>query len=95
LNLKNVRLKGGFGQVSCVVTRDPELNLRDKGFYSYLASYADSQTNELFVGTNKMANECGITVSTVKRCLDKLKRKGIIDRRSNGKNKTMTTVILK
>ena len=45
----NPRLSKGFGQVSNEVMRDPELSLKDKGLYSYLCTFAGSQTNELIV----------------------------------------------
>jgi len=93
--VKNVRLKGGFGQVSRTVMRDPDLTLRDKGLYAYLATYADSVGNELNVSINRMASECGVAPSTVKRSIDLLKKKGIIDRVYNGKNISLKTVLLK
>jgi DeoR/GlpR family transcriptional regulator of sugar metabolism len=63
--------------------------------YAYLATYANSVGNELDVSVNRMASECGVAPSTVKRSIDVLKKKGIIDRVYNGKNISLKTVLLK
>lgn len=89
------RLKGGFGQVSNTVLRDPTLNLGEKALYSYLCTYADSETGEMFVSVNKMASECGIGVSTVKRYLSVLEKKGVILRIRNNYKSTTVTKLLK
>ena len=88
------RLKGGFGQVSNTVLRNPELNLGEKALYSYLCTYANSENSELFVSVNKMAAECNIGQSTVKRYLQTLEKKGVILRiRNNYKSITITKIL--
>lgn len=91
----NLRLAKGFGQVSNEVMRDPELSLKDKGLYAYLCTFAGSQTNELIVSVYRMADECGTSPSTIKRSIETLQSKGIIDREYMGKGKTRKTIILK
>lgn len=91
----NPRLAKGFGQVSNEVMRDPELSLKDKGLYAYLCTFAGSQTNELTVSVYRMADECGTSPSTIKRSIETLQSKGIIDREYMGKGKTRKTIILK
>lgn len=90
----NPRLKKGFGQVSNVVIRDPELSLPEKALYSHLCTYAGPD-NTLYVGVDRMANECGNTQSTIIRILGKLEQKGIIRRESRGSGQTKLTTILK
>lgn len=85
----------GFGMVSRTVMTDPELSVRDKAVYAYLASYADSTTNELTVSINRMAAECDVTQSTIKRSLRILENKGIIQRVSVGMRTTRKTILLK
>jgi hypothetical protein len=91
----NLRLIKGFGQVSNEIMRDPELSLKDKGLYAYLCTFAGSQTNELIVSVYRMADECGTSPSTIKRSIETLQSKGIIDRVYMGKGKTRKTIILK
>lgn len=91
----NYRLKGGFGQVSNAVMRDPNISIRDKGFYSYLCTYANSSTNELILSVSRMTAELETTESTIKRCIDSLKSKGVIERVYMGKGRTWKTIILK
>jgi DNA-binding MarR family transcriptional regulator len=91
----NPRLQKGFGQVSNEVMRDPELSMKDKGLYAYLCTYAGSQTNELIVSVYRMADECGMSPSTIKRSIETLQSKGIIDRIFMGKGNTRKTIILK
>lgn len=92
---KNPRLAGGFGMVSRSVMSDPELSIRDKALYAYLATYADSATNELTVSVDRMAAECGVTQSTIKRSLRTLENKSIIRRITLGGRVTRKTVLLK
>jgi predicted transcriptional regulator len=95
MNKKNPRLAGGFGQVSNEVIRDPNISLKDKGLYAYLASYADSKTNELTVSVNRIASECGTTIATVKRAIKELQELGVIQREYRGKGATRKTVLMK
>jgi predicted transcriptional regulator len=95
MQMKNPRLKGGFGMVSRAVMTDPELCIRDKALYAYLTAYADSVANELTVSVNRMAAECGVTQSTIKRSLKNLEDKGIIRRMSTGALSTRKTILLK
>ena len=93
--VSNYRLKGGFGQVSNAVMRDPTISIRDKGFYSYLCTYANSSTNELTLSMSRMTAELETTESTIKRCINSLKSKGVIEREFMGKGRTWKTTILK
>ena len=90
----NPRLSNKYGLVSNTVMRDPDVSLRAKGLYSYLATYADSN-NELHVGIDKMAAENGMTQSSVKRFLKELKDKGIIRRIKRGKDTSYKTILIK
>lgn len=89
------RIKKGFGMVSNAVIRDPEISLKEKALYAYLSSYVDAKTNECFVGIDKMAAECGVDHSTIKRILKSLKEKGVILRVSRGINNTSLTQLIK
>lgn len=95
LNMKNLRFKEGFGMVSNLVIRDPEISLKEKAIYSYLCTYANSKTNECTVGIDRIAAECGVDHSTIKRSLKKLKDKGVILRISRGINNTSITILIK
>jgi DNA-binding MarR family transcriptional regulator len=92
--MKNPRLKGGYGMVTSNVLRNPDISLRDKGLYSYLATYANSD-NILTVSINRAANECGVDESTIKRILDQLKKQGIIVREQREHGKSYKTTLLK
>jgi DNA-binding MarR family transcriptional regulator len=91
----NHRIKDGFGQVSNTVLRDPEFSLGEKALYAYLCTYADSDSNELFVSVKRIAAECNIGVSTVKRHLSCLEKAGVILRIRNGYKATTITKLLK
>ena len=93
--MTNIRLKNGFGQICNDIIRNPNISLRDKGVYSYLVCFANNETNELFVSVNKIASECGVTPSTIKRCLKALVKNNIIARVSIGYHKSYKTIILK
>lgn len=95
MKMRNSRLVGGFGMVSRAVMTDPELSIRDKALYAYLTTYADSVANELTVSINRMAAECGVTQSTIKRSLRTLENRGIIQRVSVGLLTARKTVLLK
>ena len=88
------RTKNGYGIVSNTVMRDPEVSLGEKSLYAYLSTYADTD-NKLFVSVNKMADECGIGQSTVKRYLSSLEEKKIISRISRGHKISKITILLK
>lgn len=92
--MTNKRLKGGFGMGSNEVLRNPDISLRDKGLYAHLATYADGN-NELTVSINRIANECGIDQSTVRRSIDRLKKQGILERTKRGHNTSFKTTLLK
>ena len=89
------RIKQGFGQVSNTVLRDPELSLGEKALYSYLSTYADSHTDELFVSVNRIAAEMNIGQSTVKRHLHTLEKKGVILRLKRGHGMSSITKLMK
>jgi DNA-binding MarR family transcriptional regulator len=88
------RTKNGYGIVSNTVMRDPEISLGEKSLYAYLSTYADTD-NRLFVSVSKMADECGIGQSTVKRYLSTLEEKKIISRISRGHKISKITILLK
>jgi len=92
---QNKRLTKGFGMISNDVIRNPDISLREKSIYSYLASYANNDTNELYVGVKRMASENGVTESTIKRILDSLSKKGIIFRQTTKVGSNTKTVLLK
>jgi DNA-binding MarR family transcriptional regulator len=92
--MSNPRLKNGYGIVSNTVMRDPDISLGEKSLYAYLSTYADGN-NQLFVSVNKMADECNIGQSTVKRYLSTLEEKKIISRISRGHKVTKITILLK
>lgn len=95
MKTKNPRINGGFGFVSKAVMADPDLSMKEKGLYAYLATYANSATNELTVSVDRIAAECGINQSTVKRSLKILERKQIIKRDVTGFLTTKKTTLLK
>lgn len=92
---KSSRLKDGFGQVSNTVMRSPDYTLQEKAVYSYLSTYANKSTDELFVSIDRMAAECGLTRATIKRILKSLQTKGVIDRHFTGKGPSKVTVLKK
>lgn len=89
------RLKGGFGQASKTVMQNPNIDLKLKGLYAYLSVYASKTTDSTFVSVNRIASECGIGVSTVRRLLKKLEQDGVILRTKRGKGTTTLTTLLK
>jgi len=91
----NHRIRQGFGQVSNTVLRDPELSLGEKALYAYLCTYADSETSELFVSVKRIAAECNIGVSTVKRYLHTLEEKKVLVRLKRGQGKSSITRLIK
>jgi DNA-binding MarR family transcriptional regulator len=91
----NQRIKDGFGMVSNIVLRNPELSLGEKAVYSYLCTYADSDSGELFVSLNRIAAELGISHSTVKRHLYTLENKGIVIRLKRGHGMSSITKLIK
>lgn len=93
--MKNPRLSKGYGMVSSSVVRDPNISLRDKGLYAYLASYADSIDNTLTVSVNRAAAECDVDPSTIRRILDQLKKAGVIIRETRGTGQSYKTIISK
>lgn len=91
---QNTRIAKGFGMISRDVIRDPEISLREKAIYAYLSSYAD-QDNELHVSLNRIAAECNVDKSTVKRIFNILKEKGIIVRERRGVGQSYRTILIK
>jgi len=88
------RTRKGFGIVSNEVIRDPEISIREKGIYSYLSTYANSD-GELTVSVNRIASECGMSYSTAKRILESLVKKNIILREKRLSLQSYKTVLLK
>jgi predicted transcriptional regulator len=88
-------LQNGFTKVDNGVIRDPSLSLKEKGLYVYLKSYADNDTQETTVGINRIAAECNLTASSVKRCLESLKNLGFIKRTKRRRYESSITTLLK
>lgn len=93
--VQNSRLRGGFGQCTNTVMRDPSVSIRDKALYAYLCTYADSQANTLTVSVFRMADELGVCKQTIIRSLKNLENQKIISRVSRGRGQSKTTFILK
>jgi DNA-binding MarR family transcriptional regulator len=91
----NIRLSKGFGMVSKAVMQDPNISLRDKGLYAYLSTYADKDDSDMTISVNRISAECGITTSTVKRILEDLIKKKVIQRVRRGDGLTAVTSLLK
>jgi len=87
--------KGYYGFATSLVMRDPEITLREKALYAYLCTYANAETDITWVSINTIANECGISQSSVSRILDKLIKKGVIKRTFRGKGESLLTTLLK
>lgn len=81
--------------VSSTVVRDPNISLRDKGLYAYLASYADPTDNSLTVSVNRAAAECDVDPSTIRRILDQLKKAGVIVRETRSAGQSFKTILNK
>jgi DNA-binding MarR family transcriptional regulator len=92
--MQNSRIKQSYGIVNKDVITDPSLNLQQKAMYAYLCTYAD-QNNQLHVGVNRIAAECDVGHSTVKRILDQLLKKGIISRERRGAGQSFKTILNK
>ena len=92
--INNKRLECGFGQVSNIVLRNPEITPLEKALYSYLCTYADAN-NKLFVGNAKIVNEFNLSRSGVQRHLLSLEKKGIIKRITRGHMISKTIILLK
>ena len=92
--MTNTRLSKGYGLVSSTVVRDPNISLRDKGLYAYLASYAGID-NTLTVSVNRAASECDVDPSTIRRILDRLKKAGVIVREIKSIGTSYTTTLIK
>ena len=90
----NPRIVKDYGCATYKVMRDPELTLSEKAMYAYLCTYAKAEDNTTWVSTNRMANECNISQSTVSRLLDKLIKKGIIKRTYRGRGQSLLTTVL-
>jgi len=75
--------------------RNPAISLKEKGLYAYLATYSDFNTSETYVSINKIANECGVDPSTVKRTLRSLEKLGLITRTKRGANQSCLTTLKK
>lgn len=93
--IQNSRLKGGFGQCTNTVMRDPGVSVRDKAVYAYLCTYADSQNNTLTASVFRMADELNVCKHTIVRSLKQLESQKIIARVSRGRGQSKTTIILK
>lgn len=95
MSVANFRLKGGFGQCTSNVMKDPSICIRDKALYAYLCTYADSSTNYLNVSVFRMAAELNVSRQTIIRSLKTLELLNVIRRFNRGAGKTKITEILK
>lgn len=86
-------LKGGFSATPRLVLRNPNLSRNSKTTYSLLLDYA-WQTGSCFPGQQTLANDLGVSVRTVQRDLEELKKSGLIDWKQRGKNRTNIYYIL-
>lgn len=93
--VQNTRLKGGFGQCTNTVMRDPSISIRDKAVYAYLCTYADSQNNTLTTSVYRMASELEVCKQTILRSLKQLENHNVISRTSRGRGQSKVTIILK
>lgn len=93
--MHNPRLKGGFGQCTSTVMRDPLVSMRDKAVYAYLSVFADSKSNSTHVTVKTMAAELNVTPITVIRSLKELEKQNIIKRVARGRGQSTLTVLLK
>jgi len=84
-----------YGIVTNDVVRDPNLSLRDKGLYAYLATYTSMIDDASTVSVNKAANECGVDPSTIRRIMEKLKKAGILVREKRGIGQSFKTILNK
>jgi DNA-binding MarR family transcriptional regulator len=91
---QNPRIKQSFGIVNKEVITDPSLTFGQKAIYAYLCTYAD-KNNELYVSISRIAEECDVGFSTIKRILDQLFKKGIILRERRGAGESYKTILLK
>lgn len=93
--VQNTRLRGGFGQCTNTVMRDPSVSMRDKAVYAYLSTYADSINNQLNVSVFRMAAELDMSKQTILRSLKALESLSIITRIPRGRGQTKITILLK
>jgi len=91
---QNPRISNAYGIVNKNIIIDPSLNFGQKAIYAYLCTYADIN-NELHVSVSRIAVECDVGQSTVKRILDQLLKKGIISRERRGAGQSFKTILLK
>ena len=84
-----------YGMVTNEVVRDPNLSLRDKGLYAYLATYTSQIDDASTVSVNRAASECNVDPSTIRRILEKLKKAGILERKKRGHGQSYLTILNK
>lgn len=85
-------MHNGFGKVSSIILRNPNISIGAKGLYAYLSSFADAR-GELFVSVYRMAEENDVSESTIKRLLTELREKNIIQRKTGLKKTTITRIL--
>lgn len=71
--------KNRFGIVSHEIISDPELSTQAKALYALLCCYAD-KNRQCYPTKNRLADELGVSVKTVKRYLSELYSKKYIKR---------------
>ena len=68
-----------FGIVSYDITSDPELSVRSKALYALLCCYA-GKDRSCFPTKSRLADELGVSITTLKRYLTELYAKNYIKR---------------
>lgn len=76
---KNTLKKYRFGIVSYDIISDPELSARCKALYALLCCYA-GKDRSCFPTKSRLADELGVSITTIKRYLSALYAKNYIKR---------------
>jgi biotin operon repressor len=75
----------GFQDFFAAIAKDKELTLSDRRVFEYLLSIMDLD-NYVSIPQDEIAKELGISVRTVQRAIEKLRRKNILLVRKVGKH---------
>lgn len=85
-------IAAGFTQVPNWILRHPDLGISDKLVYAALLSYAWNRTRrQTFAGQDTIAADIGVSVATVRRSMQALRKAGLlVSRRRMGKRSLHT-----
>lgn len=86
LIFQDANLRQGFAQVPNVVLRDARITGNEKILYALLLSYA-WQDNECFPGQDLLAENMGLTLRSIGRLLNSLRKKKLIGWKRQGQGK--------